>query len=293
MLAEYPYMQIAPDTWEINEFDGVSMFLLAGEKRALLLDTGVGIGDLPGFIRTLTDLPVDVLVMHNHRDHAGGAPAFERVYISTLDAQMGPMLRPLTTWESRLQFARHTCAVHPERTYPWTPDDLAVFDREPEVICIEDGYVFDLGGRKVTCYLTPGHTPGSLSAIDSKTQILFCSDACNTTVGLGVRPIDGMRHATLEEAYDGLKRLFTMEFDRNQVYNAHTDTRTVGKPLEPWVCPAVIRTMEAILRGDYVSKPKHIASINADVEIVNSCGVELQFHRENIHGKGMPFLRRT
>ena len=289
MLKEYPCVQIAPGTWEINEFDGVSMFLLVGETRALLIDTGIGIGDLSAFIRTLSNLPLDVLIAHNHRDHAGGAAAFEKVYISSLDAKMGPMLRPLTAWESRLQFAKHTCEVHPDREYPWTEGDLPVFDKEPEVICIEDGYVFNLGGRTATCVWTPGHTPGSLSVIDSQTRYLFCSDACNGILGLGVRPIAGMRHATLEEALEGLERLWAMDFDHERVYNGHTDFRMPGEPLNKEIYPAAMKSMREVLSGSYVSRHKHIASINADVEIVTSRGVELQFHRTNIHGKGMPF----
>lgn len=285
----YPLAKIAEDTYEINEFDCASMFLVVGRERALLIDTGIGLGDLAAFVRTITPLPLDVLLTHNHRDHVGNAPRFARVHMSAIDMRMGPMLRPATTAESRLQYAHHTRSLHPERDCPWTDADMQPFDAEPEVVPIGDGHVFDLGGRRVTCVHTPGHTSGSLSAIDSQTGALFCGDACNRIIGLGVRPIAGMCHATMEEALEGLERLWAMDFDHARVYNGHTDFRMPGSPLDADVYPAAMRVMESVIAGDCVFRPKRIASIGADVEIVSKGGVELQFHRDQIHGKGTDF----
>ncbi len=284
MLDTYPYSIIGNGVYEINEFDGASMFLIVGREKALLIDTGVGIGDLKGFIVGLTDLPVDVLLTHNHRDHVGNAPQFKKVYISRLDTRMGPMLRPLTTKESRLQFAYNARKIHPDRNYLWSEADFDTFTQEPEIDIIEDGFEFDLGMRKVKCIWTPGHTPGSFSAIDDATGILFCGDACNRILGLGIRPIEGMKHATVEEALIGLYRLNRMDFDHKQIFNGHSDSREQGKPLDEDVLAAVIEGMEMIVNSNYISHPKHIASINADVEIVTYKGVELQFHSELIHG---------
>lgn len=283
MLRTYPFKEIGPGIIEINEYDCASMFLIIGSSRALLIDTGIGLGDLPAFLRTLTDLPIDVILTHNHRDHVGNAPAFSRVYISAIDRHMGAMLRPLTTLESRLQYAHHTKACHPETHYIWTDADMAAFEREPEAILIGDGFSFDLGGRHARCILTPGHTPGSISVIDSGSGYLFCGDACNGTVGLGVRPIDGMRHASMEEALAALKRLSAMDFDHKQIYNRHADFRGFGNPLSEKTLPQVIYSMEQVIAGQYTPSYKHIASINADVEIVTEYGVELQFHHENIY----------
>ena len=72
----FPYKEIALNTYEIGEFDCASIFLLVGDERAMVIDTGVGIGDLKGFIRKLTDKPLMVCYTHNHVDHVGGAGAF-------------------------------------------------------------------------------------------------------------------------------------------------------------------------------------------------------------------------
>lgn len=282
MLSDYPFYEIGAGAYEINEFDGASMFLVVGSSRALLIDTGVGIGALDDFVRRLTPLPVEVLLTHNHRDHVGNAPRFSRVYMDAADIRMGPLLRPLTTRESRLEFAHGVCARHPGRTYPWTDGDAAEFSCAPELTAVGDGQVFDLGGRRLQCVATPGHTPGSLSVIDSRTGILFCGDACNGTLGLGVRPIPGQKHATMEQSHAALMRLAGMPFDRAQVFNGHTDCRQPGQPLPEGILPSVLEAMELVLDGKAVSQPKHIAGIHADVEVVHHGGVELQFHSELI-----------
>ena len=46
----YPIVQIRKDTWEIDEFDVASLFLLIGTEKAMLIDTGMGIGDLRGAV---------------------------------------------------------------------------------------------------------------------------------------------------------------------------------------------------------------------------------------------------
>ncbi|MGN1020359.1 MAG: MBL fold metallo-hydrolase [Aristaeellaceae bacterium] len=293
MLREYPFARISPGVYEIDEFDNASIYLVEGEERAALIDTGIGLGDLRAFAATLTDRPLTVLLTHNHRDHAGNAPLFPEVWLSELDQRMGPMIRPLTARESRMQYARNTCRRHPEKRYPWTEADMTEYPpaQEPLMRTLSDGDVIDLGGRTLRCVWTPGHTPGSMSFIDSRTGALFCGDSCNQIVGLGVRPIDGMRHATVEEAYAALTRLNAMDFDHRCIYNGHGDFRAPGKPLAPWVLSAVMSGMAQLLSGRYTAEHQVIPSINAPVEVLRADGVELQFHGELIHGRGMPFLR--
>ena len=53
-----------------------STSLRAGD-RALVLDVGMGKGDLPAYLRTLTKLPVDVAITHGHGDHFGQVDEFK------------------------------------------------------------------------------------------------------------------------------------------------------------------------------------------------------------------------
>ena len=63
---------ISDTVWSIED-DAAMMYLIAGTESALLLDTGLGLLDLPAVCRSLTPLPVRVLLTHAHGDHALGA----------------------------------------------------------------------------------------------------------------------------------------------------------------------------------------------------------------------------
>ena len=67
--------QLDKDTWALSEprhWEETHAYLLAGTKRALLIDTGLGVCDLFSAVRSLTSLPVTVALTHAHWDHIGG-----------------------------------------------------------------------------------------------------------------------------------------------------------------------------------------------------------------------------
>ena len=81
--------EIAPHTWCLSEFRLVNAFLIEGEEKAALVDTGCGIGDLAGEVRALTDKPLIILLTHTHFDHDGGVFEFPGVpvYVNPLDGE--------------------------------------------------------------------------------------------------------------------------------------------------------------------------------------------------------------
>ncbi len=68
----YGKWQIRQDFWAItNRFTNI-MYLLVGEDRALLIDTGYGEGNIRAFVETITQKPLVVISTHGHFDHTGG-----------------------------------------------------------------------------------------------------------------------------------------------------------------------------------------------------------------------------
>jgi len=284
MLQRYPYACIDADTYEISEFGGTSSFLLVGKEKALLIDTGVGIGDLAFFVHTLTQKPIEVFITHNHRDHVGNAPRFGKIHMSPLDVPFGSIICPWTSQESRLRFATDNCT---DRSFGffWETADIESFspDREPEREDLADGLAVDLGGRTVTWFQCPGHTPGSCVAIDGKTGMLFCGDACNRRLGIGVRPLVGVRLVSIESALRSMRRIWDMDFDRKRIFNGHTDYRKVGQPLDGSVWESLMGGMQNILDNDFVLRKVWIQNLNRIVETAVFSDVEIQFQTSNIH----------
>ena len=68
-------------------------YLVCGEERAALIDTGYGIGDMKALCTELTDLPVVVVNTHAHTDHTGGNSLFGSCMMHEKDAAMPDLLR--------------------------------------------------------------------------------------------------------------------------------------------------------------------------------------------------------
>ena len=80
IFGSYMSWKINDDTHIISFMGGSQfMYLLEGEEKALLIDTGWGAGNLRTFVEKLTDKPVIVTNTHGHLDHSGGNGEWESV----------------------------------------------------------------------------------------------------------------------------------------------------------------------------------------------------------------------
>lgn len=66
--------------YEPHQSEETISYLIAGSKQALLLDSGMGVGDLRRTTSELTRLPVVVVNSHTHNDHVGDNWQFDKVY---------------------------------------------------------------------------------------------------------------------------------------------------------------------------------------------------------------------
>src|SRR5438477_13107343 len=80
--------KVAPATFAIYEphqAEEVISYLIVGDKRAALFDTGMGISDLKKVTSELTQLPIVVLNSHTHNDHVGNNWRFDTIYAMDTD----------------------------------------------------------------------------------------------------------------------------------------------------------------------------------------------------------------
>lgn len=149
---------IEDHTWVIETSDNTTMYLLEGEKKALLIDTGTKCEKMDEVIRQITTKPVEVALTHAHPDHAGNIRFF------------------------------HEICLHPA--------DTVLLDKsyKGKLNFIDEGYVFNLGKRKIEVRHMPAHTPGSIVFVDKKTASCFTGDAFGSgQVWLQLRPTAPMK----------------------------------------------------------------------------------------------------
>ncbi len=158
--------------YEPHQYEEVISYLIVGSRRALLFDTGMGMGDLRKAVDQLTRLPITVLNSHTHFDHIGGNWQFQ-----TILGVDNPAARHNAEGATHEQLRD---VVMPER---FCGDPPPGFKPESYAIppfkvsgYVKEGEVLDLGGRKVEVLLTPGHAPDALCLLDRENRLLFTGD---------------------------------------------------------------------------------------------------------------------
>jgi glyoxylase-like metal-dependent hydrolase (beta-lactamase superfamily II) len=185
--------RVAPGVFAIYEphqFEEAISFLILGDKRALLFDTGLGIGDIKRVVTSLTSLPIVVLNSHTHNDHVGDNWQFSEIH--GMDTDFTRTNAKGSTDDAQAELAPGSlCGQWPAGF------DAKFYATRPFYITrwIHDGDTVDLGGRMLEIISTPGHTPDAICVLDRKNGLLFTGDTFYDA------PIWLYRHETDLDAY--------------------------------------------------------------------------------------------
>ncbi len=240
-MLKHEVTQIAPHIWCISEFHLVNAFLVEGEEKAALIDTGCGIGDLRQIVRQLTDKPLIILITHGHFDHNGGVFQFSDCPVYQHPADAGMQEQTMKTVEKltgtrdenklRAYFITSRAPIRcPEldvkellelvptemtpETYPWQP--------------MTDGTVFDLGGRVLQVIHTPGHSDGEVCILDKTSRTLFTGDTANVGIILTRQPNNDT--ALIRICNHTMAKLWALEADYDRLGVGH-DAVTLDKQI--------------------------------------------------------------
>ena len=166
--------KVAPNVFAIYEphqSEETIGYLIVGNARALLFDTGMGIGDLKALTLKLSKLPIVVLNSHTHDDHVGNNWHFDTVY--GMDTEFTRRNAKGSKEDAQAEIAPgEICGSLPAgfdgaayRTRPWSVSKW-----------LHDDDHIDLGGRTIEVIATAGHTPDSISLFDRASGLLFTGD---------------------------------------------------------------------------------------------------------------------
>jgi len=150
--------KIDSDTYIISEYrhpEETHCYLLLGPERALLIDTGLGIGNIYDEVKRLSDKPVTAVATHIHWDHIGGHRYYPEFYVheAELDWVNGEFPLPVEYIRKML--------TQCELPSGFDLDKYAIFQGTPAKV-LTDGDTIDLGEREVEVLHTPGHSPGHM-----------------------------------------------------------------------------------------------------------------------------------
>lgn len=219
---------------------GVSMFLAEGTEKALLIDTGMGIGDLKTYLSAITDKPYEVVLTHGHCDHAGGASQFDEVYLNPEDFE-------LEAWHASIEH-RIDDVFHgpfpvpegvsendfvPQRTEPYTP--------------LDPDHIFELGGCTVSFIEVPGHTQGCLVPLIREDGVMIIGDA------LGENTLMHFGESTSVETYQrSIEKLLAVQDEYSLLIRFHGSGASDHRILQDMhdLCDEIMEGKDARVPGE-------------------------------------------
>ena len=190
---------------------GELCYLVEGTERAVLIDTGSGYRGLDETVRAITSRPVDVILTHGHRDHAGGIVQFERVYADMADRELLDML-------ADDEFRRGYPTSLKPKVFRGLGAEEFPRTHEPKLIPVADCDVMELGGDELEIWETPGHTAGSICILDRGRRLLFAGD---TVIDCALLVFE--QSCSVETYMKSLERIEAHAAEYDAMYCAHFD----------------------------------------------------------------------
>jgi glyoxylase-like metal-dependent hydrolase (beta-lactamase superfamily II) len=222
----YEVYKLTEDTYAVYEpfqFEEAISYLAKGNEKAVVIDTGTGIGDLKRLIGELTNLPVSVINTHTHWDHVGANSQFDEIACFDHPECVGKLTRGFPNEKLRPSLIGDSIwRPLPENIDPETWSIPPVHPTST----FKDGQTFDLGGRSLEVVYTPGHSPGSVCFLDRKNRILFTGDTFFPGP-LYAHPED----VNIEDYIASIKKMDALLGEYDYVCSGHND---------PWVKSEVI-----------------------------------------------------
>ncbi len=170
MTGLFSVHEIGQSVWEIVDIADCHCYVVRGSRRAVLVDSCLGVGNLRTCVQGLAgSLPVTVLLTHRHYDHVAGSYLFDDMHLPEgeeahpeIAEEQNAMRLKILEDEGRID-AGTLCAMRD--------------GKRPCFQTVSEGDVFDLGGITIEAVSLPGHTDHSMGYLVREWKLLLSGDA--------------------------------------------------------------------------------------------------------------------
>lgn len=198
-----------PRYWQKN----VS-YLILGDNKAVIFDSGPGHRDISQVVKSITELPIVAMVSHYHYDHIGNINKFDNQVLAKLQTTSDNVTSANPYVPDQLLFL--TSMAEKERLPTPTINPTQTLDEYESI---------QLGGRELMIIATPGHSRDSIALFDKLNNQLFSGDFIFDFISASHELIG------TESAQDYLlstQKLLTHIDRKTEIYSAHNVTTEVA-----------------------------------------------------------------
>ena len=156
--------------YEPYQFQEVISYLIMGEEKAILWDTGNGIGDMKQLVNELWNKEVIVVNSHSHFDHVGSNYQFDVVHVFNHPTMIHIMEHGIDQEVIDSNYGPETYS------YQSPIDYQPMSYRRCNYQTFDEDVVFDLGRRRFRVLHTPGHSMDSIMLVNDDEKLLFTGD---------------------------------------------------------------------------------------------------------------------
>ncbi len=199
---------------------------------------------------------------HGHPDHSGANYQFEKVYMHEEDIAAA---KSYNTVEARSGSSRNMLG----NNAPSEAEKYTGKVHDTRMVPIRDGYIFNLGDRRIQVMEMPGHTPGELCFLDIENKLLFAGDHNNTLVWLFLQNCKPL-HEYLE----------SLEKQAGRISEFTTLLPGHGQPMSSDFIKDQVACVKGILDGSLERKPYQSFAGNAMVAAYGKASVA--FNPDNL-----------
>lgn len=214
--------------------ENVKSYLVVGSERAVLIDTGMGVGNIAEVVRDLTALPVTVVNSHAHWDHVGGNWRFSEIAIHRSEATALENGRANTDIRRKFDASMLKGPLPSGETH----DTLEIRASRATTV-LDGGERFDLGGRVLDVVHAPGHSPGGIVLLDPANRIMFSTDVVYAGAVYAQ-----FADSSVPDYVATLRELDSAAGSVQTLYPSHGKT-----PVEPGIIKRLRIAMESIQEG--------------------------------------------
>lgn len=250
--------EVANKVWLIDDHGFDNIYLVEGSEKALLIDTGCGVGDLKELLSSLTSLPIIVVNTHGHPDHVLGNVQFQNVHMAYEDTLL---LEEYIKTDSRKLILENMLNGQ------YTPNfsiDKWLNAKINNIIPIKNGHKFNLGDRDITVVSMPGHSAGCIGLLDEKEKLFFSGDSIGEC-DMWIHYNDSMPLNTFLKSIKHV-RLISDKFDK--ILPGHNMS-----PIQSDIIDEIIHGVSKIVNGQLKGLPHNTFMGDGLIYKCSRCGI--------------------